>query len=121
MRNYRDLLVWEKRMLYLWRFTDIRVPFPGKKNTGSLVKFDARLLLWPQIWRKVVVGDPKERWHGSYRLLWVQGPSFLIILLLAKDLEFLTAADYDALSTELSSIMRMLSALSQKVRSAVAV
>jgi len=41
-------------------------------------------------------------------------------LLLSKDLGLLKAVDYTRLDSELSEVMRMLSSLSQKLRSALA-
>jgi len=40
--------------------------------------------------------------------------------LLARDLGFLKSAEYEPLSSDLSEVMRMLSALSAKVRNAAA-
>jgi four helix bundle protein len=41
-------------------------------------------------------------------------------LVLARDLGFLSIADYTNLDSELSAVMRMLSSLSQKIRTSLA-
>ena len=60
------------------------------------------------------------RWRDSCKLQWGQARSFLIIFCWRTILGLLKTEDYGDLSTALDRIMKMLSALSGKIRNIAA-
>jgi four helix bundle protein len=120
MRNYRDLKVWERsHALTLEVYKSTRC-FP----------LDERFGLTSQI-RRSCSSIPANLAEGCGRrsdgemARYVQiamgsGAELSYHLLLARDLGFLSSAEYARLEAELSGIVRMLSGLSQKLRSALA-
>lgn len=120
MRNYRDLEVWEKAhklTLAIYRGTH---DFPKEERfglTSQIRRSSASIAanLAEECGRRsdgemarfiqISMGSGAER---SYHLL------------LARDLDFLKNAEYSRLNSDLEEIMRMLSSLSQKIRSALA-
>jgi four helix bundle protein len=120
MRNYRDLQVWQKAHVLTLTVYKNTQKFPIEERYG----------LTSQI-RRASVSIPANLAEGCGRRSEGETARFIQIamgsgaelsyhLLLARDLEFLTPVDYDQLDSELSSIMRMLSSLSEKLRSSMA-
>lgn len=120
MRDYRHLKVWERAhslTLAVYKSTQC---FPPAERFG----------LTRQI-RRCCVSIPANLAEGCGRrsegemaryiqIAMGSGAELSYHLLLSKDLGFLEAAEYNNLESELSGIMRMLSALSSRIRSAMA-
>jgi len=117
MRDYRDLKVWEKaHLLTLAVYKETR-SFPNEERFG----------LTSQI-RRSCASIPANLAEGCGRrsdgemgrfvqIAMGSGAELSYHLLLAKDLGILEKADYVDLSASLSEVMRMLSALSQRLKS----
>jgi four helix bundle protein len=120
MRNYKDLQVWQKAhtlTLMIYKGTQ---GFPIEERYG----------LTSQI-RRACASVPANLAEGCGRRSEGEMARFIQIamgsgaelsynLVLARDLGFLTVADYTNLDSELSAVMRMLTSLSQKIRSSLA-
>ena len=61
-----------------------------------------------------------ERWTRFVQIAMGSGAELSYHFLLAKDLGLIRSAEYEALSEDVSEIMRMLSALSGKLKNTVA-
>ena len=119
MRDYRDLQVWEKAhklTLSIYRGTQ---DFPKEERFG----------LTSQIRRSSasIAANLAEGcgWRSDGEMarfiqISMGSGSELSYHLLARDLDFLDKGQYSKLSSDLEEVMRMLSSLSQKVRSALA-
>ena len=116
MRNYRDLLVWEKAH---------RLTLTVYKNTRSF-PIDERFGLTSQIRRASAsiaanlaegCGRRSDGEMGRFtQIAMGSGAELSYHLLLARDLGLLEAEIYQILGSALGGIMRMMSALSQKIR-----
>jgi four helix bundle protein len=117
MRNYRDLRVWEDAH---------RLTLAVYKSTQSLPK-EERFGLTSQIRRSSAsmganlaegCGRRSDGEMGRFvQIAMGSGSELSYYLLLAKDLEFLSKEEYMALNTSLERVMRMLSALSTRLKS----
>ena len=118
MRNYRDLQVWEKAhrlALAIYRGTQ---DFPKEERFGltSQVRRSAA-----SIAANLAEGCGRRSDGEMARFIQISmgsGAELSYHLLLARDLGFLKNSEYSSLNSDLGEIMRMLSALSQKVRNA---
>src|SRR5260221_3224718 len=120
MRNYKDLMAWEKAH---------RLTLAIYKATSSLPK-DERFGLTSQVRRASAsiaanLAEGCGRRSDGEMARFVQiamgsGAELSYHFLLAKDLGLMRSAEYEALSADVSEIMRMLSALSGKLRDATA-
>jgi len=116
VRNYRDLLVWEKAH---------RLTLTVYKNTRSF-PIDERFGLTSQIRRASAsiaanlaegCGRRSDGEMGRFtQIAMGSGAELSYHLLLARDLGLLEAEIYQILGSALGGIMRMMSALSQKIR-----
>lgn len=120
MRNYKDLLVWEKAhrlVLSIYRSTRA---FPTEE----------RYRLTSQI-RRASASIPANLAEGCGRRSEGEMARFIQIamgsgaelsyhLLLARDLGLLKNCDYSVLERDLSEVMRMLSSLSSRLRKSLA-
>jgi four helix bundle protein len=120
MRNYRDLQVWKKAhwlTLAVYRETK---SFPAEERFG----------LTSQI-RRACASIPANLAEGCGRrsdgemgrfiqIAMGSGAELSYHLLLARDLGILQEAEYHSLIGDLDQVMRMLSALSAKLRKALA-
>jgi four helix bundle protein len=84
---------------------------------GLPARFGVRLPRLRPIWRKVAVGGPTER-ARYVQIAMGSGAELSYDFLLAKDLGFVHSTQYESLSSNVDEIMRMLSALSGKLRNA---
>src|ERR1700733_7203296 len=120
MRNYKDLLVWEKSH---------RLTLAIYKETNAFPK-EERFGLTSQV-RRASSSIPANLAEGCGRrsdgemarfvqIAMGSGAELSYPLLLSRDLGLLSATDYTTLDAELSEVMRMLSSLSQKLRTALA-
>ena len=117
MRNYKDLLVWEKAH---------RLTLAVYKNTRSFPN-DERFGLTSQIRRASAsiaanlaegCGRRSDGELGRFiQIAMGSGAELSYHLLLARDLGLLDGNVYQTLDRDLGAIMRMMSALSSKVRS----
>ena len=118
MRNYKDLLVWEKAHKLTLVVYKIARLFPNEERYGltSQVRRSAA-----SIAANLAEGCGRRSDGEMARYVQIamgSGAELSYHFLLAKDLEFMQSADYEALSADISEIMRMLSALSGKLRDA---
>ena len=116
MRNYKDLMVWEKAhklTLAIYRMTNA---FPKEERFG----------LTSQV-RRASSSIPANLAEGCGRrsdgemgrfvqIAMGSGAELSYHLLLCRDLGILSTAEFSRLSADLEEVMRMLSALSQRVR-----
>lgn len=120
MRNYRDLQVWSKAHLLTLAAYKSTKGFPKEERYG----------LTSQI-RRSVASIPANLAEGCGRrsdgemarfvqIAMGSGAELSYHLLLARDLGLLENHDYNALNSGLTEVLRMLSALSGKLRNALA-
>jgi len=116
MRNYRDLRVWEEAHRLTLSVYKVTQTFPKEERFG----------LTSQI-RRASASIPANLAEGCGRrsdgemgrfvqIAMGSGAELSYHLLLAKDLGFVTNEQYGELDANLEKVMRMLSALSAKVR-----
>jgi four helix bundle protein len=120
MRNYKDLHVWEKaHTLTLAVYKDTqRFPFEERFGLTSQI-----LRSCSSIPANLAEGCGRRSDGEMARFVQIamgSGAELSYHLLLSKDLGLLKTADYARLDSELSGVMRMLCALSQKLRNALA-
>ena len=117
MKNFRELTVWVKGYELTLEIYQVTSKFPKDEIYG----------LTAQI-RRAGVSVPANIAEGCGREGDAEFARFLVIamgssaeleclFLLAKDLRYLNAADYDLLSGRLTSLRKMLNALIQKLKS----
>jgi len=120
MRNYRDLQVWQKaHVLTLAVYRDTR-GFPLEERFGLTSQIRRSCASVPA---NLAEGCGRRSEGEMARFIQIamgSGAELSYHLLLARDLGFLSIADYTHLDSELDSVMRMLSSLSQKIRSSLA-
>ena len=120
MRNYRDLVVWEKAHALTLQLYRVTRAFPKEELYG----------ITSQIQRAAAsiganlaegCGRRSEGEFGRFLLLAMGSASELSYhLLLAHDLHLLNQAEYARLDAELAEVRRMLTSLTLKVRPAAA-
>jgi four helix bundle protein len=119
MRNYKDLLVWEKAH---------RLTLAVYKATQSFPK-DERFGLTSQI-RRASASIPANLAEGCGRrsdgemaryiqIAMGSGAELSYHFLLSKDLGLMQSAEYESMSSDLSEVMRMLSSLSGRLKGSV--
>jgi four helix bundle protein len=120
VRNYKDLQVWAKaHTLTLAVYMSTRC-FPADERFGLTSQIRRSCASIPA---NLAEGCGRRSDGEMARFIQIamgSGAELSYHLLLAKDLAFLKPADYTQLESELSAVMRMLSSLSQKLRSAMA-
>jgi four helix bundle protein len=120
MRNYKDLQVWEKGhklTLAVYRATQ---DFPKEERFGLTSQIRR-----PSASIAANLAEGCGRRSDGEMAPFIQismgsGAELSYHLLLARDLDFLNNAGYVRLNSDLAEVMRMLSALSQKIRSGLA-
>jgi four helix bundle protein len=116
MRNYRDLMVWEKAH---------KLTLAIYKETNAFPK-EERFGLTSQV-RRACSSIPANLAEGCGRrsdgemgrfvqIAMGSGAELSYHLLLCRDLGFLGVAEFSTLSADLDEVMKMLSALSARVR-----
>jgi len=120
MRNYADLLVWEKaHALTLALYKSTRC-FPVEERFG-LTSQTRRSC--SSIAANLAEGCGRRSDGEMVRFVQIamgSGAELSYYLLLSKDLGLLNTSEYGRLNSDLSEVMRMLSSLSQKLRKGVA-
>jgi four helix bundle protein len=119
MRNYADLLVWEKAhalTLALYKSTQC---FPSEERFGLTSQIRRSCSSIPA---NLAEGCGRRSDGEMARFVQIamgSGAELSYHLLLSRDLGFLNASEYARLNSGLSEVMRMLSSLSQKLRRTV--
>ena len=120
MRNYRDLMVWEKAHKLTLAVYKITLALPKEERFGlkSQIRREAA-----SIAANLAEGCGRRSDGEMARYVQISmgsGAELSYHFLLAKDLGFMQAAEYEVLSADVSEIMRMLPALSCKLRKSAA-
>jgi len=118
MRNYRDLLVWEKAHKLTLAVYKITLLFPKEERyglTGQVRRASASIAA------NLAEGCGRRSDGEMARYVQIamgSGAELSYHFLLAKDLGFVPNAQYESLSADVNEITRMLSSLSGKLRNA---
>jgi four helix bundle protein len=118
MRNYKDLHVWERAHTLALAVCKDTKCFPVEERFGLTSQIRRSCSSIP-----VNLAEGCGRRSDGEMARFVQiamgsGAELSYHLLLSRDLGLLKAADYTRLDSELSAVMRMMSSLSQRLRSA---
>ena len=120
MRNYKDLQVWAKAhslTLEIYRTTQV---FPSDERFGLTSQIRRSCASIPA---NLAEGCGRRSDGEMARFVQIamgSGAELSYHLLLARDLRLLGRASYSHLDSDLGEVMRMLSSLSQRLRSAAA-
>jgi four helix bundle protein len=121
MRNYRDLVVWQKaHRLTLDTYKATQV-FPTEERYGLTSQIRRSCSSIPA---NLAEGCGRRSDGEMGRFLQIamgSGAELSYHFLLARDLGLITETGYEHLSSELGEVMRMLSSLSKKLRIAQAI
>jgi four helix bundle protein len=116
LRNYKDLMVWEKaHRLTLLVYQATRT-FPDNERFGLTSQMRRSC---PSIGANLAEGCGRRSDGEMARFVQIamgSGAELSYHFLLARDLRFLKEAEYAHLNADLNEVMRMLSALSGKLR-----
>jgi four helix bundle protein len=116
MRNYKDLRVWEEShrlTLFVYKVTQA---FPKEERFGLISQIRRSSASIPANLAEGC-GRRSDGEMGRFvQIAMGSGAELSYHLLLARDLGFVTSEEYVELNTILERVMRMLSALSSKVR-----
>ncbi len=118
MRNYRDLVVWQKAhrlRLDTYKATQI---FPAEERYGLTGQIRRSCSSIPA---NLAEGCGRRSDGEMGRFIQIamgSGAELSYHFLLAHDLDFLSEIEYKRLDSELDEVMRMLSSLSQRLRTA---
>jgi four helix bundle protein len=118
MRNYRDLVVWEKAHKLTLAVYNITLLFPKEERYGLTSQIRRASA---SIAANLAEGCGRRSDGEMARYVQIamgSGAELSYHFLLAKDLGLVQSAQYESLSSDLDEIMRMLSALSGKLRDA---
>jgi four helix bundle protein len=118
MRNYRDLKVWERAhtlTLAVYKGTQC---FPSEERFGLTSQIRRSCSSIPASLAEGCGRRSDGEMARYVQIAMGSGAELSYHLLPSRDLGLLGGGEYTKLETELSGIMRMLSGLSQKVRSA---
>jgi four helix bundle protein len=118
MRNFRALKVWEKSHRLVLAVYNATGTFPREETFGLTAQLRRCSVSIPANIAEGC-GRSGEAELGRFMLIAMGSASELdYLLLLARDLGYLGAQDYQQLSQEVGEVKRMLSALITKVRPA---
>jgi four helix bundle protein len=120
MRNYQDLVVWQKAHRLTLGVYRITQAFPKEERFGltSQVRRASS-----SIGANLAEGCGRRSDREMARFVQIamgSGTELSYHFLLSKDLGFVKSIEYESLTSELSEVVRMLSALSGKLRNTVA-
>jgi four helix bundle protein len=116
MRNYKDLLVWEKAHKLTLAVYKITLVFPKDERYGLTSQVRRASA---SIGANLAEGCGRRSEGEMARYIQIamgSGAELSYHFLLARDLGLMQSAEYEALNADVSEIMRMLSALSEKLR-----
>ena len=118
MRNYRDLLVWEKaHKLALCVYKETK-GFPAEERFGLTSQLRRAASSIPANLAEGCGRRSDGEMAGFIQIAMGSGAELSYHLLLCRDLGILGAAEFSRLASDADEIMRMLSALSGKLRGA---
>lgn len=120
MRDYKDLLVWEKAHKLTLAVYKITLVFPKEERFGLTSQVRRASA---SIAANLAEGCGRRSDGEMARFVQIamgSGAELSYHFLLAKDLGLMQSAEYEALNADISEIMRMLSALSGKLRNTAA-
>jgi four helix bundle protein len=116
MRNYKDLLVWEKAHCLTLDVYKITLSFPKEERYGLTSQIRRAAASIPANLAEGC-GRRSDGEMGRYiQIAMGSGAELSYHMLLAKDLGFINSVEYETLNAGVIEIMRMLSALSARVR-----
>jgi four helix bundle protein len=116
MRNYKDLQVWSKAHVLVLAMYKSTQAFPVEERYGLISQMRRSCA---SIAANLAEGCGRRSDGEMCRYVQIamgSGAELSYHLLLAKDLGFLKTTDYVRLEKDLSEIMRMLSALSHRLK-----
>jgi four helix bundle protein len=120
VRNYRDLVVWEKAHKLTLSVYTITRTFPVDEKFGLTSQIRRASA---SIAANLAEGCGRRSDGEMARFVQISmgsGAELSYHFLLARDLGLVKSAEYESLSSDLSEIMRMLSSLSGRLRNAAA-
>jgi four helix bundle protein len=120
VRNYKDLIVWDKAHKLTLAVYKVTQAFPTEERFGLTSQIRRSSA---SIAANLAEGCGRRSEGEMARFVQISmgsGAELSYHFLLAKDLGLVRSDVYESLSSDLSEIMRMLSALSAKVKSSVA-
>jgi len=118
MRNYKDLLVWEKAHNLTLAVYKITLVFPKDERFGLTSQIRRAS---SSVAANLAEGCGRRSDGEMARFVQIamgSGAELSYYFLLARDLGLIQPAEYDGLNAEIGQIMRMLSSLSVKLKSA---
>jgi four helix bundle protein len=118
VRNYRDLLVWEKAHELTLAVYKTTVSFPSEERFGLTSQIRRASA---SIAANLAEGCGRRSDGEMARYVQIamgSGAELSYHFLLAKDLGLIQGAEYEAFDARIGEIMRMLSALAGKLRNA---
>ena len=116
MRNYEDLLVWQKAYVLTLAIYKVTRCFPNEERFGLTSQIRRSCA---SIGANLAEGCGRRSDGELTRFVHIamgSGAELSYHLRLARDLELLSGASSEHLRSELNEVMRMLSALSQRLK-----
>ncbi len=116
MRNYRDLMVWQKAHQPASSVYRVTRSFPADERFGLTSQMPRSAT---SIGANLAEGCGRRSDAEMARFIQIaigSGAELSYHCLLARDLMFLQGEDYESLDEQISKVMRMLSSLSGKVK-----
>ena len=116
MQDYRKLLVWEKAHQYVLAIYALTSKFPDAERYGLTSQIKRAVVSIPS---NIAEGCGRETTAELKRFLYIamgSGSEVDYYLLLAHDLKWIDAAEYQRLTSELNGIRRMLNNFIQKLK-----
>ncbi len=120
MRNYKDLQVWGKSHRLVLEVYKSTRRFPGEERFGLTSQIRRSCASIPA---NLAEGCGRRSDGETARFVQIamgSGAELSYHLLLARDLGLLKSAEHSGLDSSLNEVMRMLSSLSQRLRSGLA-
>jgi len=116
MRNYKDLLVWEKAHKLTLAVYKITLVFPREERYGLTSQVRRASASIAANLAEGCGRRPDGELARYVQIAMGSGAELSYHFLLARDLGFVQSAEYESLNAEVREIMRMLSALSARLR-----
>ncbi len=116
MRNYRNLLVWEKAHRLTLSIYKSTATFPGEERFGLTSQMRRAAASIPANLAEGCGRRSDKEMARFVQIAMGSGAELSYHILLARDLNFLDAKTHERLEADLAVIMRMMSSLSQKLK-----
>jgi four helix bundle protein len=120
MRNYRELLVWQKAHALTLRMYQITQSFPCDEKYGLISQIRRSCASLPANLAEGCGRRSDGEMSRFVQIAMGSGAELSYHLLLARDLNLLKEPEYQRLSHDLNEILMMLSSLSKKIRGTLA-